>query len=715
MAGNFIGKVILEQFRVEAFIASGGMGAVYRVWDEKRNVSLAMKVLHAELAEDPSMFKRFEREANALKKLKHPNIVQFYGLYHTLDFSFMLERYVDGPNLKEILRKRAGEPMPILEVLIYMKALCASLGYAHTFNVVHCDVKPGNIMMDPGGNIFLTDFGIARHAESTTTTFATAGTAAYMAPEQVRGEPVSAATDIYALGIMLFELLTGERPFKGTESETEGKGSTMGERIRYAQRCLPPPEPRALNPDISPELSNVIKIALVKEPTGRYQSTQELFKELVKVSGISVDSIPDRVELPKEIAESFLVTEQRFPGTGAEQKVLSDEKESEASSPGLPQKSPLPKSILAIAGGGVIVFVLGLMLLRGGVNRQIIGDVTKGASASVNITAGEDQKDPDVNSVSLQEETIKVVNLVTKTPTPSKTVTKISTTTVPPTETPRASSYSLAFASDRGGTYQIYIMDPYNPDDWKSLPIPDGFEQAWWPTFCRDSIAAEVLDLDKREPQWIYMIGLDGNSTEKWNPPSSASFLGVPRCSPDGQYLAYTRDTGGNHYELRVADNDQGGDAFFLFDNYSEGDGLFISGYASWSQDSNSFISMANTLSDSKYKMLMTKGLSRTSYLQRGKYPALSPDGKKAVYLCGDYSDICLLNIGGTENRLTFIKNKQGVPSGTPIWSGDGKWIYFTSAKDGDLDIYRIGADGNDLENLTSSWNSNEIMPALQW
>src|SRR3972149_8714052 len=103
---NLINQVLLDQYRVDAFIASGGMGAVYRVWDLKRNVPLAMKVLHGELADDPHIFKRFQREANALKRLTHPNIVQFYGLFQTLDFAFLLERFVDGPSLKDILRQK---------------------------------------------------------------------------------------------------------------------------------------------------------------------------------------------------------------------------------------------------------------------------------------------------------------------------------------------------------------------------------------------------------------------------------------------------------------------------------------------------------------------------------------------------------------------------------------------------------------------------------
>jgi len=295
---NVIGQTLLEQYRVDAFVASGGMGAVYRVWDLKRNVPLAMKVLHAELAEDPSVFKSFQREARALQKLAHPNIVPFYGLYQTLDFAFLLERYIDGPSLKDILRQRQGKPLSVEEALTYLKALCAALGYAHANGVIHCDVKPGNVMIDRGGNVYLTDFGIARHAESTTTTLAGAGAPQYMAPEQIRSEAVTPATDVYALGVMLFEMLTGQRPFKGTEAGTERGGTTAAERVRYAHQHLPPPDPRLFNPTLSPGMTSVTQKAMAKRPSERFANTQSLFQATCIAAGATAESVPERIVLP---------------------------------------------------------------------------------------------------------------------------------------------------------------------------------------------------------------------------------------------------------------------------------------------------------------------------------------------------------------------------------------------------------------------------------
>jgi formylglycine-generating enzyme required for sulfatase activity len=298
MSESLIGRTLLSQFRVDANVASGGMGTVYRVWDLKRNTPLAMKVLHAELADDPAMFKRFQREARALERLAHPNIVPFYGLHRAEEFAFLLERFIDGPSLKDLLQQHRGEPLSFLEVLVFLKALCAGLGYAHAHGVVHCDVKPGNLMVDLGGNLYLTDFGIARHAESTTTTLAGAGTPAYMAPEQIRSEVVSPATDVYALGVVLFEMLTGQRPFRGTEAGAMRGGMTTNERIRYGHLHLAPPDPRTLNPAIPPALAQVLRSSLSKPPAARYHSMTALFAAACEAAGIQPDTVPERVPLP---------------------------------------------------------------------------------------------------------------------------------------------------------------------------------------------------------------------------------------------------------------------------------------------------------------------------------------------------------------------------------------------------------------------------------
>jgi len=295
MSSNIVGQIIANQFRVDTFISSGGMGTVFRVWDLKRNVPLAMKVLHAELAEDQNIFERFKREARALRKLEHPNIVPFYGLYETSSLIFLLQRFIDGPTLKEIISQHPNSVFTNEDTLCIMKALCSAVGYAHNNNVIHCDIKSANVLIDRGGHIYLSDFGISRHAESDVTAMPGAGTPAYMAPEQILSNTVTKETDIYALGVLLFELLTGVRPFRGSENPHEQTGNTVSERIRYAHLNLPAPDPRQFNPNISPLLSAVILRALEKDPRARFSSCQELFSTLCEVFDTLPEMIPDQL------------------------------------------------------------------------------------------------------------------------------------------------------------------------------------------------------------------------------------------------------------------------------------------------------------------------------------------------------------------------------------------------------------------------------------
>ena len=295
MSSNIIDRTLLDQFHVEAFIASGGMGAVYRVRDLQRNVPLAMKVLHSELAEDPAVFKRFKREANALKRLSHPNIVQFYGLYQSEGMAFIVQSFVDGTSLQSLLRQRGGNPLSLTEAFTYFKAVGAALGYAHVNGVVHCDVKPGNVLVDRGGNIFITDFGVARHAESAVTTFGPAGTPAYMAPEQILGRDLTAAADVYALGVMMFELLTGKRPFRGATGGTAEAGANAAEAIRQAHLSAPRPDATSLNPAVPRALADVVAKAMAIDPRERFASTRDFFAAACLAAGLVPERVADRL------------------------------------------------------------------------------------------------------------------------------------------------------------------------------------------------------------------------------------------------------------------------------------------------------------------------------------------------------------------------------------------------------------------------------------
>jgi formylglycine-generating enzyme required for sulfatase activity/tRNA A-37 threonylcarbamoyl transferase component Bud32 len=305
---DLVGKVLMGRYRVDQFLGKGGMAEVYKVWDRQRAVYLAMKILHSDFAEDRVFLRRFEREAETLSALEHPYIVRFYGLEQDKGLSFILMDFVEGITLRKKIFDKS-QPFSPEQILNVMRPVCSALYYAHERGRVHCDIKPANIMLKSNGDVLVADFGIARLMEAgTTMTMAGAGTPAYMAPEQVLGKKPSPQTDIYSLGIVLYEMLTGgERPFTGEQARIEG---TTSEKVRWEQMKLPAPSPRLNNPTISSQLEKVVLTCLKKNPEQRYTSTLELLQDLESaLEGIKqVPATP-----PKPIPAQPLEVEPRSP------------------------------------------------------------------------------------------------------------------------------------------------------------------------------------------------------------------------------------------------------------------------------------------------------------------------------------------------------------------------------------------------------------------
>ena len=259
---DLTGQTLLNRYQVLELIGRGGMAEVYKVWDKKRAVHLALKLLREDLAQDRVFLRRFQREAQTLAKLQHPNIVRFYGFEQDGRQSFLLMDYVEGDSLRSEIFNLDGRSMTLDRVWEIVRAVCSALHYAHEMGLVHCDLKPGNVMLHRNGTILVADFGIARMTDAATATMVGAGTPAYMAPEQIKGADPTPQTDIYALGVVLFEMLTsGEQPFTG-EKATE-TGST-GEKVRWEQLNLQSPSMRRWNPDIAPELEAVVQRCLAE-------------------------------------------------------------------------------------------------------------------------------------------------------------------------------------------------------------------------------------------------------------------------------------------------------------------------------------------------------------------------------------------------------------------------------------------------------------------
>jgi len=271
---SLIGKVLANRYTIEQEIGRGGMADVYKAWDKDRTSFLALKILRQDLAQDVIFLRRFQREAQTLAKLQHPNIVRFFGIEADDLLVFMLMEYIEGTTLQTEIFRSNGKPLNRDFIYHIMRSVCSALFYAHRQNLIHCDIKPGNIMINRHSNVLLTDFGIARMSDAATATMVGFGTPSYLAPELVRGEDPTPQSDIYSLGVLLFEMVTGgERPFTGQFCETTGSTS---EKVRWEQVHLPPPSPRIYQPEIPEVLEKTIMCCLAKHPSDRFATVLDL-------------------------------------------------------------------------------------------------------------------------------------------------------------------------------------------------------------------------------------------------------------------------------------------------------------------------------------------------------------------------------------------------------------------------------------------------------
>ncbi len=272
MSGEF--TVLNGRYKLLERIGSGGMSVVYKTHDLSLGRLVAVKMLHESLTGDEGFLQRFQHEAHAAANLQHQNIVTVHDIGQDGHRHYIVMEFVDGRTLKQIIRQQAKleRPMPINRTLDLVIQVCNGIGYAHRAHLVHCDVKPQNILVTRDDRVKVADFGIARAvSEASQQQEARAwGTPQYFSPEQANGYPPTPASDVYAIGVILFEMLTGRLPFQA-ESHTA-----------YALKHLheTPPLVTTINPSVPPQLEQIIAKVLAKEPAGRYRTAGQLSRIL---------------------------------------------------------------------------------------------------------------------------------------------------------------------------------------------------------------------------------------------------------------------------------------------------------------------------------------------------------------------------------------------------------------------------------------------------
>jgi len=262
----------LDKYTLLAEIGSGGFSTVYKAHDPSLDRNVALKVLLPHLTRDASVLERFRQEARQAARLKHPNIVTIYEVGEADGRFYIAMEYLDGQPLSQLIES-AGS-LPPLRAVAIVRQVGAAMDYAHTEGLIHRDVKPSNIVVGKDDQATLTDFGLVKYAGGggVTTTGVVLGTPEYMSPEQVLGQEVDARTDLYTLGVVIYQMLTGRVPFEGTTPFAVQKGHTE----------MLPPDPRQLNPALGEHIAEVLLKSLAKRPDERYQSGADFTSALVE-------------------------------------------------------------------------------------------------------------------------------------------------------------------------------------------------------------------------------------------------------------------------------------------------------------------------------------------------------------------------------------------------------------------------------------------------
>jgi tRNA A-37 threonylcarbamoyl transferase component Bud32 len=271
-----VGTLLNGRYRLDAQIGTGGMSTVYRAFDTVLERQVAIKLMHREIASDSDQLERFRREARAVAQLNHPHIVTVIDAGEDDNTPYIVFEYVEGETLKDRIR-RYGR-LPIQESIAYAIEIARALGVAHERGIVHRDVKPQNVLVDEEGSAKVTDFGIARtlDQEGLTADGRVLGTTDYVSPEQALGHPVTGQSDLYSLGIVLFEMLTGDVPFKGDNQ--------VAVAMKHVREQLPDVQVR--RPEVSNALAAVLEKATAKETEKRYPDDRALIADLEEVLAI---------------------------------------------------------------------------------------------------------------------------------------------------------------------------------------------------------------------------------------------------------------------------------------------------------------------------------------------------------------------------------------------------------------------------------------------
>ncbi len=671
MNDDLIGQKI-GGYEITGVIGRGGMATVYKAHQVSMNRTVALKVLPRHFATDESYLQRFHQEVKIVSQLEHRSIVPVHDHGEHEGQPFIAMRYMPGGSVDDVL---ARGPMSLERVLGILEQVAPALDYAHSKGVLHRDLKPSNVLMDDNDGAYLTDFGIARILGETggqITTQGVVGTPSYMSPEQAQGQPLDARSDLYALGVMLFEMTTGRRPF---ESETPYSIAVM-------QVTTPPPSPREINPALPQAVENVILRALRKRREERFGSAAELmaaFRQALNEPDVDLsDTQPGFPADAPTVANPPPSQQYPLPQpmvTPPPPQTPPPSSMSMSPVPRLRRKKRPSNMLFGTMIGGVIGCGLLTLMVIGGV--LLLQETNRRASVQATATARA------ASSASADSE-----NDVTSLPV-------ISGATSPALEAATDPGDALLYFGQRNENFDIYLA-PLSGGEPQRLTSEDASDQ--YPMASPDGQSI-VFQSDRDGDFDLYLMDADGGSVRRLVDNDVADRL--PAWSTDGAWIVFSSDTRGDgSYDLYIVRPD-GSDQQLIFSNGQR------NSHARWSADNRALIFTTGTADDAKrweiarYDLTNGELTMLTENDVKDWSPAFSADGATIVYLTeGDgYAAVAEMGADGGDSRLIY--DGPGYESAAAL-SPDGGRLAFVSDVSGRDEVYVVTVGSEDVQQVTT-------------
>ncbi|GAB4513122.1 MAG: hypothetical protein OHK0046_13580 [Anaerolineae bacterium] len=712
MADDLIGKQI-GGYEVLDRVGQGGMATVYRARQNSMNRTVALKILPRHFLWDETYIKRFEREVAIIAQLEHRNIVPVYDYGEHEGQPYIAMRFMPAGSVDDLLKKGPLDQQAALRII---DQIAPALDYAHTKQVLHRDLKPSNILMDDNGGAYITDFGIARiNSEdhgNTITTQGVVGTPSYMSPEQAQGKPLDGRSDVYAMGVMLFEMLTGQRPFQNDTPYS----------IAVMQVTTPPPSPRGLNDKITPAVEQVILKALKKKPENRYQTATALAESL-RTAIERPESIHDTQPRSLPVQEALEVTQpaqlnqqptlntppqvvftppppvytpssQPYVSTGLRQRVQRRRRQSSV--------------WVSVVIGGLIGCVLLTVILVMALNAldRFLGssDNDTPPSSISDVTPGPiGTADPDVSDFTLTLDPVSEAARETLIPRTASTesaptVLPVGVRTAEPGTVNYPTNGTIVFFAGENILYNIFA---YDLGAGRITQITEEVATTSYPQISPDG--TQMVYQSFRDGDFeIYIMDLVTGRVRKLT--DNGIIDRLPAWSPDGEWIVYSSDTREDRrldiYRVAV---DGSSDPEVL---YSDGR---RNSHPRYSPDGQSVVFTSGATEDASdweitvFDLAASESRTLTQNTERDASPSFSPDGSAIIYVTGSGgTNIAVINADGS-GRPNVIYEGSGFITGVS-YSPDGEHVIFDSQTlDGEPQIFIMRADGTDLRLLENA------------